>query len=310
MSRPDVLPAGSGFLGLPDEKDCAYESSSVVMQQLPYEYTSSYISGSKIGPARIVETSPFLEFYDEETGLESCFLTGICTLESTDFSAIVDEAAVQRIYDQTRQLIEDGKFVISLGAEHTVTYGLFKAHAKTYPGLGILQLDAHSDLRMSYENNIWSHACVMARIHELNQPPIIQVGIRAQCKEEAELMKRSANIHTFYAHEVAGRLEQHIESILERLPEYVYITIDADGFDPSIIPAVGTAEPGGLLWYESLQLLKAVCTQKKVVGIDVVEIAPKANEIISEFSLARLTYKLHSYLCTNPWYLSKFGRYD
>lgn len=308
MSRPNILPAGSGFLGLTEHKDCAYETSSVVVQQLPYEYTSSYISGSKIGPAKIIEASPFLEFYDEETDQESCFLTGICTLESTDFSNLVDEAAVQRIYKQTLQLINDGKFVISLGAEHTVTFGLFKAHAESYAGLGILQLDAHSDLRMSYENNIWSHACVMARVNELNQPPMVQVGIRAQCREEAELMQGSSNIHTFYAHAVAGNLTEHIEAILECLPEYVYITIDADGFDPSVIPAVGTAEPGGLLWYETLQLLKAVCTHKKVVGFDVVEVAPKENELISEFSLARLTYKLHNYLCKNPWYLSNFGR--
>jgi agmatinase len=305
-----TLQSGEGFLGLTEPKDMAYEYSGVVIQQIPYEQTSSFIKGSKMGPEKILACSPYLEFYDEETDSESCFKTGICTLESMPLGEKVYKEAVDAITSESLKLLKDGKFLISLGAEHTVTYGLFKAHQEMYPNCGILQLDAHSDLRMTYEGTPWSHACVMARIHELNQPEIIQLGIRAQCKEEAALIRESQNIHTYYDHQISGQLDDYIEEIIELLPEHVYITIDADGFDPGIIPAIGTAEPGGLQWHDTLRLLQAVCTEKKVIGFDVVELAPKEDSVLSEYSLAKLVYKMHNYLCLNPWFMTKFGKHE
>lgn len=301
-----TTPAADGFIALPSEDFCTYEASGVVIQSAAYEHTSSYLGGSKIGPERIIGCSGYLEYYDEETDQESCFKTGLATLFPIDFGNKVDEAAVKLIEEQTLLHIKNGKFVVSLGAEHTVTAGFFAAHQQKYPGLGIVQLDAHSDLRLSYHDNPWSHASVMARIHDMNAPEIIQIGIRAQCKEEAELIKSSPNIHTWYGFQVCGQLKEKTDEILAKVPEHVYLTIDADGFDPSVIPHVGTAEPGGLQWYESLYFLRRLCTERKVVGFDIVEVAPQDGSIISEFTLAQLLYKIHGYLCLNPWFLEQY----
>jgi agmatinase len=168
-----------------------------------------------------------------------------------------------------------------------------KAHAKKYNNLTVLQIDAHSDLRSSYHDNIYSHASVMARVHDL-KIPLVQIGIRAQCKEEADLIKSSDIIHTFYAHNIRNN-SKWVEQALSKLTENVYLTIDADGFDPSIMPAVGTAEPNGLFWVETLHFLKQVFEHRNVVGFDVVECAPIEGSILSEYTLAKLIYRLIGY---------------
>jgi agmatinase len=179
-----------------------------------------------------------------------------------------------------------------LGAEHTVTLGAVRAARQCYPRLSVLQIDAHSDLRDAYDGNRYSHACVMARIHELGVP-LVQVGIRAQCREEAELIRSSGSVHTLYAHQLRARpAAAWIEEMVGHLSEDVYVTVDADGFDPSVIPAVGTPEPNGLTWDEGVQLLRAVCQARRVVGFDVVEVAPVPHSTVSEYALAKLVYKL------------------
>ena len=223
----------SNFLGISKEELYSYEKARFVIQSAPYEHTSSYIQGSSKGPEAIISASHFVEFYDEELDQESYLQGGIATLEPLDFSGRVDEAAIDHIEAATDKLIADGKFVISLGAEHTVTYGFVKSHFKKYPGLSVLQIDAHSDLRLSYHDNIYSHASVMARVHELGVN-LVQVGIRAQCREEAELIKSSPLIHTIFAHTLR-RDPAWMESAIAALGNNVYITIDADGFDPSVI---------------------------------------------------------------------------
>ncbi len=287
-TRP--LGPDKNFLGIEDPESHSYERSRFVIQQVPYEHTSSYHSGSVNGPAAIMDASHFVEFYDEEPGIETFRHGGICALEAMQFDGKVDEDAVDHIAATTSKLLNDGKFVVSFGAEHTVTYGFVKAFSDHYNGLSVLQIDAHSDLRQEYNGNKWSHASVMARVHDLGVK-IGQVGIRAQCKEEAEMIKASDLIETAYAHEIRGG-EDWQDRILDHLTENVYITIDADGFDPSVIPHVGTPEPNGLHWQETISFLQKVVKHRNVVGFDIVEVAPVNGYTLSEFTLAKLAYKI------------------
>ncbi|HRH65771.1 MAG TPA: agmatinase [Bacteroidia bacterium] len=291
-----TIPNGEAFLAVPEPSLCEYKSSKFVIQQVPYEYTSSYLEGSAKGPAAIVAASHFVEFYDEELDTETYKLCGIATMEAIDFGEKVDADAIEIIRQETSRLIKDGKFVVSLGAEHTVTLGFVKAHAAVYPDLTVVQIDAHSDLRSAYHDNPFSHASVMARIHDL-EIPLVQIGIRAQCKEESDLIKASDNIHTFYAHQIRKNPEWMSEAI-SKMGNTVYLTIDADGFDPAVIPAVGTAEPNGLFWVETLDFLRRVFREKNVVGFDVVECAPMEGTILSEYTLAKLVYRLIGYQAT------------
>lgn len=158
-----------------------------------------------------------------------------------------------------------------------------------------MQIDAHSDLRSSYHDNPYSHASVLARIHDLNVP-ICQVGIRAQCKEEYDLIQSSDNINTWYAHMIQED-DKWMDDCIAKLNDKVYVTIDADGFDPSVMPAVGTAEPGGLMWHQGLKFLKKVAEKRQIIGFDIVECAPKEGEILTQFNLAKLLYKLLGYCC-------------
>lgn len=288
-----ALPADQNFLGITEEELYSYEDSKVVIQSAPYEHTSSYLQGSEKGPGAIISASQFVELYDEELDSETFRKTGIATLSPIDFADKVDADAVALIEEYTEKLLNDDKFVVSFGAEHTVTYGFVKAFAKKYPKLTVLQIDAHSDLRYSYHDNIYSHASVMHRVHDMGLT-ICQAGIRAQCIEEAQLIKKSENIHTFYAHQIRQN-PLWIEEIIAPMTNDVYITIDADGFDPSIMPAVGTAEPNGLFWNETLDLLRAVCKERNVVGFDIVECAPIEGSILSEYTLAKLAYRLLGY---------------
>lgn len=281
------------FLGIEEQQLCSYEASEIVIQSLPYEYTSSYLSGSAAGPAAILEASHYVEFYDEEIDREIYRETGIATLEALDFGKKTNEAAISLIENATSALLGDEKFVVSLGAEHTVTYGIVKAFARKFDNLTVLQLDAHSDLREAYQGNPYSHASVMKRVYDLGLN-ICQAGIRAQCREEAALIRSSDRIHTAYAWALQSD-EHWMENLVDACTGNVYITIDADGFDPSVMPAVGTAEPGGLGWYEALRLLRKVCEHKNVVGFDIVECAPAEGNIITQFNLAKLAYKLMGY---------------
>ncbi len=292
-----VLPAEEGFLALPDAELTTLQNAKVVIQQIPYEYTSSYIAGSDKGPKAMVDASHFVEFYDEEIDQETYKNIGIATLDGLDFEGKVDEDAMVLIANQTRELLNQDKFVVSLGAEHTVTNGFIRAYKEKYPTISVLQIDAHSDLRQEYNGNPYSHASVMARINDMGVN-LVQVGIRAQCIEESQLIKSSPIIHTWYTHMLDNQ-DKWIDDCIDKLGDIVYVSIDADGFDPSIVPAVGTAEPGGLSWQQGTKLLKRLCERKKVVGFDIVEIAPREVDIITEFTMAKLCYKFLGYLNIN-----------
>ena len=207
----------------------------------------------------------------------------------------MDQKAIQAVYDNTKLHLENDKFLVSLGGEHTISVGVFKAFKEKYPNLSILQIDAHADLRDSFEGNSLSHASVMARINS-HHPKICQVGIRALCKEEASFIDNAKNITTIFAHEL--RDQGLMDKILNGLGDQVYITVDADGFDPSVMPAVGTIEPGGIKWFDALKIFKEVCKNKDVVGFDIVECAPRRGEVQTQYNLAQLVYKLIGYsLC-------------
>ncbi len=287
------LTAEKAFLALPDESFADYSNAKYVIQQVPYEHTSSYLEGSAKGPAAILSASHFVEFYDEELDCETYKNGGIATMEEMDFSNKVDEEAIQYIDDETSKLLKDGKFVVSIGAEHTITNGFVRAHQRLYPQMAVLQIDAHSDLREAYNGNIYSHASVMKRVHDM-QIPLVQIGIRAQCKEESDLIKSSKIINTFYAHQIRKE-DKWMDQAIACLPQHVYLSIDADGFDPSIMPAVGTAEPNGLFWSETLAFLRRVFEEREVVGFDVLECAPMEGTILSEYTLAKLVYRLIGY---------------
>ena len=289
----DHLSADDNFLKIDDHAYCSYAKSRFVIYGAPYEHTSSYREGSKDGPGKIIEASQFVELYDEELDRETYRQCGICTVPALEFGDKADETALGLIESRTAQLLSDKKFPIMVGAEHTVTLPVVRAMRSKYPDLCVLQIDAHSDLREEYEGSKYSHASVMARVHDLGVP-LVQVGIRAQCEQEAKLIKANPkSIHTLYAHQLKTKpTAQWVDQVVKHLSPNVYITIDADGFDPSFVPAVGTPEPNGLTWQEGMALLSAVCKSKTVVGFDVVEVAPLPNSYISEYTMAKLIYKL------------------
>ena len=289
----NVLDSGQNFLGISEKELSLYASSKCVIQQLPYEHTSSYRKGSNKGPKAILESSHYVEFYDPEVDDEAYKKCGIAALEAFDLNGLTDAPAMQAIYNETKKHLKEGKFLVSLGAEHTITYGVFNAFKEQWSDIGILQLDAHSDLRQEYEGNPWSHASVMARILDLN-PSIYQVGIRAQCIEEAKLIQNSPNIHCYYDHDIWDN-DIWIDELVNQLPHNLYITIDTDGFDPSICPSVGTPEPGGLQWYPTLKLLKKVFEKCDVKGFDIVELNPNEKGDRTAYNMAQLCYKLIGY---------------
>ncbi len=281
------------FLGI-ENKFSDYKQARFAVLPIPYEATTSYGQGTRNGPAAIIRASHAVEYFDEDIDAETFRQFGIATLKPVSFGKLRHEKAMKKIADAAGKIIDDGKCPVGLGGEHTVTYGLVKAFMdRTGDDFSVLQIDAHSDLRESYEGTVWSHASVMKRIWDMNKN-IVQIGIRAQSADERALI-RNHQIDTFYAKDIAGR-KGWIDDVLKKLKHRVYITIDCDGFDPSVIPATGTPEPGGLQWYETVDLMRAVCRQKSVIGFDVVELAPVRTSHHSEDSLAKLIYKMMGYI--------------
>lgn len=281
------------FLGISKEYS-DYTRARFAVLPVPYEATTSYGQGTKKGPAAIIGASHAVEYFDEELDAETFRQFGIATLKPVAFGKLWHEPAMKKITQAAGKIIDDGKCPVGLGGEHTLSFGLVKAFIdRIGDDFSVLQIDAHSDLRESYEGSVWSHASVMKRIWDLNKN-IVQVGIRAQSVEERKLIK-DHRINTFYAKDIVGR-QGWIEEVVNKLKSKVYITIDCDGLDPSVIPATGTPEPGGLLWYETVNLMRTVCRSKNVIGFDVVELAPVRSSHHSEDTLAKLIYKIMGYI--------------
>jgi len=273
------------FGGLED-KFLNYENSKIAVLPVPFDKTSSWIKGSDRGPKAIIEASMNMELYDLETNTE-VYKNGIFTSE--EILSNSSEEMIECVYDRVTELIKDGKFVVTLGGEHTVSLPTIKTHHNIYNNISILHLDAHSDMRDTYLGNKFSHACVMARVKEINDN-IISIGIRSL--DSLELNNINKN-NTFFAKDIFDS-ENWIGEVISKLNQNVYISIDLDVFDPSIMPSTGTPEPGGLDWYTVINFLNEVCKNKNLIGFDVVELCPTEN-IAPDFLAAKLIYKLLSY---------------
>lgn len=295
----NTLNIENNFLGI-EEQFSTFDKSKVVILPIPYEATVSYGGGTAKGPDAIIKASHYVEFYDEETGRQVSEELGIATLEPFNFLELNEEDSLGLIYQTSKKILQQNKFVIGLGGEHTISQALIVPFAEKYPNLSILHIDAHSDLRQAYQGNKFSHASVMARVCEYLRPKnIVQVAIRAQCKEEAEFILQSG-ITTIYAHEIrAGKYKRLTNNwddyAISKLTDEVYVTFDVDGFDPSIMPATGTPEPNGLYWEEAMRLLNKLGKTKKVVGCDVVELAPIDGLNHPNLTTAKLVSKMINY---------------
>lgn len=282
------------FLAI-DEQYSNYENSKITILPAPYEATTSYGKGTAKGPMAILDASHYVEFFDEEMNRELCFELGICSLKELDFKNKTGAKALEHIYKNVKKLIDDGKFVITLGGEHSISTAPIQAHYDSYPNLSILHFDAHSDLRDEYEGSKYSHASFAARVSEFTKD-IVQVGIRAQCKDEYDFIKANG-IKTFYAYEIRnGKYGYDWDNkIIDSLKQNVYITFDVDFLDPSIMPSTGTPEPQGFYWDETVKLFKKLSQKRKVVGFDVVELSPRKDFSFPDFLTAKLIYKMLNY---------------
>lgn len=280
----------ANFLGLPrDESD--YAASAVVVLPVPYEATVSYMGGTRFGPRGLLHASRFVELYDHELDAEP-YRVGVHTLPELALSGAGPEAALAQLRYACDALLDAGKFVIMVGGEHSLSAPPIQAHAaRVSDRLSVLQLDAHADLRSEYEGTPFSHACVMYRVHEM--VGLVPVGIRSLTTEERHLM-RAREIPAVFGHEMEQ--DGWIDRVVDALGEQVYITIDVDYFDPAVMPATGTPEPGGGAWYPTLELLQRVFAERTVVGCDVVELAPIPGIVAPDFLAAKLVYKLVGFL--------------
>jgi agmatinase len=298
-----TLPAGwegpeHNFLGL-DEPWCHPDQAGVYVLPAPYEHTSSYILGSDRGPSAILEASCQVEFYDEQLRCEPYReWGGIATASALDLGGKVDRDAVNAIERFVAPHVGTGRLLVTLTGEHTGALGAIRAHAKRYPNMCVVQIDAHGDLREAYQGNPFSHASVMARVVE-DGLPLVQVGIRSISTEEIARIEQSKQIATYFAANIVdpcgpyeGKSSRWIPDVVMACRGPVYLTFDCDGLDASIVPALGTPEPGGLGWYDTLNLVTALANGPGIVGMDVSEIAPIDGFAAPQFSIARLIYRM------------------
>lgn len=266
------------------------QTARVVLLPVPYDSTSEWRSGTRHGPQAVIDASQYLELYDLELDRE-IYKVGIHTLPQVEPIVSSPEDMIDRVYQVIKGLIRKGKFVVMLGGEHSLSLGMVRAWEEAYPELSVLQLDAHADLRDEYLGSRYSQACVMRRIFELC--PITQVGVRSLSWEEKQFLMQS-NMSPVYMLNLESDTSS-TERIVSALSKDVYVTIDVDVFDPSIMPAVGTPEPGGMQWQQVLNLLKAIALSKHIVGFDLMEFCPQEGPSSSAFLLAKLVYKFIGY---------------
>lgn len=278
------------FLGL-DPGDCDPQRAAVLILPVPYEATVSFGGGTRHGPQAIIDASGTVELYDHEHDDEP-YRVGVATLEPVPLTVAGPEAALRELRRAYAAVLDRRKFVVLLGGEHSVSVPPILEHAarlrKKGRRLSVLQLDAHGDLRDSWEGSRFSHACAMRRV--VDEVDLVQVGIRAIAVEERSVMRRR-KVTTIFAEELE-RDESWIDRALAALGRDVYVTIDVDYFDPSLVPSTGTPEPGGGTWYPTVRLLERLFRTKRVVAADVVELAPIPGLGAPQFLAAKLVYKL------------------
>jgi len=283
------LSTPENFLGLAaDASDLA--DSRVVVLPIPYEATVSYGQGTREGPRAIIHASRQVELYDRWRGDEPALMLGIHTLPALAPSAAGPEANVAAIAACAAEHLAAGKHLVGLGGEHTISVGIAQAVARHHPEFVLVQIDAHADLRDSYEGSRYSHACAARRILDLGAT-IVQLGIRSVCPEEMALIAADPErITVAFAEDVhAGRHRERLAALVHDRP--VFLTIDLDGLDPTLIPATGTPEPGGLSWDQVTEIIGIVATHGRIVAIDCVELAPIPGHHVSEFVAAKLVYQ-------------------
>lgn len=281
----DIVP--DNFLGLPHDLT-DYRKARFAVLPVPYDSTTSYAVGTREGPRAIISASQQVELYDEALGRES-LRDGVATLDPVTADVSGPEATLRNIYAAARKPVRDGKFLITLGGEHSISSALVRAVKERHKKLSVLQIDAHADLRDSYQGSPWSHAAVMRRVHDLGVDAVA-VGIRNYSKDEAKFIK-SAGKKVISAR-TCRVSATWIDDAVAGLSENVYVTIDIDGFDPAYAPGTGTPEPGGLDWYQVTDLLAAVAKKRTIVAADLVEVRPIPPNNVTEFLAAKLLYRL------------------
>lgn len=276
IGAPFSLPAHARFSVLP----------------VPYDLTTTYRPGARGGPAAIIEASCNMELYDEELRQET-YRTGIHTHAALEPVASSPGDMVSVVRECTRRIFREGKVPFMLGGEHTISIGAVEAMKERFPSMRVLYLDAHADLRDSYQGTRYSHACTGRRIFECC--PIVQVGIRSMSAEEASCIA-AHDMTVVTSHEVRKN-PAWIKKVCDNLTEDVYVTVDLDVFDPSVMPATGTPEPGGLFWDEVTELLRKVSEHSAIRGCDVVELSPIPGMVAPDFMAAKLVYRLMGFIC-------------
>jgi agmatinase len=277
-----------------EEEYSSFKKSKVVILQVPYDKTATYLKGTVNGPQAIIDASKKMELFDEELNQET-YKIGIHTMDPLPVQEMAPEAMVEKVYGATLEVLKANKFPVILGGEHSLSIGAVKAFKETYPDLSVLHLDAHYDMRDEYFGSKFNHGCVARRISEMC--PIVQTGTRSLSKEEKDFLSTPAasKVKTINVYDILD-MPLWKDVISRHLSEHVYVSIDLDVFDPSLMPAVGTPEPGGIGWYETLDLLREVSKDKKIVGFDVVELCPIKGQVASDFLASKLIYRLLGYV--------------
>lgn len=276
--------------GAPDAPFCDVATARITIIPAPLEYSVCYMKGTAQGPQAILNASSQMELYDEE--LDCCPIeAGVYTCPALDYTGLDHASALDLTGNAVREVIRRGQLPFTLGGEHSLSAATIAAVRERYPDLTVIHIDAHGDLRDTYEGSPLSHACIERRVVDLGIP-LLEIGIRSFSPEEAEFMKSKPDVALVWAYQMA---RGNATLPWERLSPHSYITFDLDALDPSEMPAVGTPEPGGLSWYSVLDLLRAICSRTTVVGMDVVELCPRPGQTRADFLAAKLVYKMIGY---------------
>ncbi|HEY4388198.1 MAG TPA: agmatinase [Ktedonobacteraceae bacterium] len=276
--------------GAPDAPYCNPETARITIIPAPLEYSVCYMEGTQYGPQAILDASSQMELYDEE--LDRCPIeVGVYTLPVLDYSGLDHAEALKLTGDAVRNVLQRGQLPLTLGGEHSLSAPVIAAVHERYPDLTVVHIDAHGDLRDEYEGTPLSHASIERRVVDMGIP-LIEIGIRSFSPEEAQFLKTKPDVAVVWAYQLA---RGNAQIPWERLGKHTYVTIDLDAFDPGEMPAVGTPEPGGLSWYQVLDLFREICHRTTIVGMDVVELCPMEGQTRADFLAAKLVYKMIGY---------------
>ena len=290
--NPRTMPSLPTNFGLLPDEQSSYAESRVVVLPVPFERTTSYGKGTANGPAALIRASQSMELWDEELGREACDV-GIATAPPFLPEAFEMEPAMAELQAECRRHLDAGKLLVTLGGEHSLSIAPIRATRERFGEIGVVQFDAHADLRAEFDGTPYSHASVMRRVVE-DGIPTLAIGIRSLSRPEADLV-RERKLAVVWGHELPAFTPEKLDEALAKLPERIYLTFDIDYFDPSLVPATGTPEPGGGHWLPTLALLRTLFRRKRVVAMDCVELAPFGPLPASDFVAAKLVYKCLGY---------------